>query len=374
MKTKLIYFFIGTTAELIKLAPVIKEFRKRKQHFKVITSGQNVVKFSELTKYTGAVSVYYTFRQRPLKIRLPLLVGFLIWCIKALYNYYLFFRHELKNAGKDNTYFIVHGDTASSLLGAFVAKLFDVTLVHIESGLRSFNFFEPFPEEICRYIVSRLADIHFCPNAWSVRNLKSVKGEKINTGQNTLIETFWYAMKSRSNSTFVKRIQRLKQKYCVVVTHRQEHVLFNKAKTEEMVTYVLTNTPCSMVCVFVVHDLSAPFIDALRVRMRKELFDRVIFTKIMPYVDYMHLLKDAEFMVTDGGSNQEEMYYMGKPCLLIRKNTERIEGLYRNVMLSKNKKGASKSFLINYRKYIRSAVLVPRAPSMIICDYLLQRR
>lgn len=367
---KEIYFFIGTTAELIKLAPVIREFRRRKLSFKVITSGQNIVRFDQLNKFTGPVPVYYSFRQRPIKIRLPVLLSFLIWCIKAWYNYYLFFRHELANRRKEQTYFIVHGDTVSSMLGATVAKLFPVTLVHIESGLRSFNLLEPFPEEACRSVISWLADIHFCPNDWCVRNLASVHGEKISTGQNTLIESFWYAAGSKSNVPFVNRIKKMKKKYCVLVAHRQEHVIFNRAETEEMLMFVLNNIPDDMLCVFVVHDLSAPFVAALKAKTDKAVWKHVLFTKIMPYVDYMNLLADSEFMVTDGGSNQEEMYYMGKPCLLIRKNTERIEGLGKNVVLSKNDKQTVKKFLLNYQQYKRSPVKTRIWPSEIIANQL----
>lgn len=367
---KQIYFFIGTTAELIKLAPVIKELRRRNASYKIITSGQNIVRFHELKGYIGNVSVYYAFKQRPIPLQLPLIIGFIIWSIKAILNYFLFFRHELRGRSMKDTFFIVHGDTVSSLLGALIAKIFKVKLVHIESGLRSFNFFEPFPEEICRYIVSRLADIHFCPNDWCVGNLKSVKGEKINTGENTLIETFMYAIQSRSNLAFVRAIKKRNRKYCVFAIHRQEHVLINKAKTEEVVTFLLRHIPPAMLCVFVVHDLSAPFVGALRANVDKKVFKRVIFTKIMPYGDYMSLLKNAEFMVTDGGSNQEEMYYMGRPCLLVRKNTERIEGLGKNVLLSKNKKPVIRNFLRNWHQFKRPSVHTTKLPSEIIADRL----
>ncbi len=373
MTTKQLYFFIGTTAELIKLAPVIKELNRRKTSYKIITSGQNVVRFNELAGYIGSASIYYGFKQRPIGIRLPLTVGFIIWSVKAVVNYFLFFRHELRGRDRYDTYFIVHGDTVSSLLGAIIARIFHVTLVHVESGLRSHNFLEPFPEEMCRYIVSILADIHFCPNDWCKGNLAFVGGEKITTGENTLIETFWYAMKTRSDATFVKRIKKMRQKYCVLVAHRQEHVLFNKAKTEETVTYALGNMPQNMLCVFVVHDLSTSFVESLWVKMGNVLLDRVIFTRTLPYIDYMHLLKDAEFIVTDGGSNQEEMYYMGKPCLLFRNRTERTEGLGRNVVLSKNKKSAITNFLQKYKGYRYPPVKTDIHPSKIIADYLVKR-
>ena len=76
-------------------------------------------------------------------------------------------------------------------------------------------------------------------------------------------------------------------------------------------------------------------------------------------------------MITDGGSNQEEMYYMGKPCLLLRNNTERIEGLGRNVLLSRNNNNDIRKFIKNYILYIRPHVSIETLPSKIIVNYLM---
>lgn len=368
MKDTQIYFFIGTTAELIKLAPIIRELKERSIPFKVITSGQNVVRFHELKNYIGNISVYYAFKQRPIGIRLPLIVGFIIWSMKALLNYFLFFHHELRGSSKTNTYFIVHGDTVSSLLGALISKIFRVQLVHIESGLRSFNFIEPFPEEICRHIISKLADIHFCPNSWCIGNLNTVGGEKINTYQNTLIETFTHAMRRRNKSPLVRRMMKNNMKYFVLVIHRQEHVLFNKSETNKVVESVFRNLRRDLICIFVVHDLSIPFIQVWREKKKKVIANKIIFIKRIDYLDYMHIFSNAEFVVTDGGSNQEEMYYMGKPCLLLRKNTERIEGLDENVVLSKNNSLSIQHFIQNYQIYVRPKITFQINPASIIVN------
>lgn len=199
-------FFIGTTAELIKLAPIIKELKKRKANFKVITSNQNTVDFTEVKHIIGRQPVYYAFKLRPIKSPKNIVMGFLFWSIRSFINYILFFNHELSNIDKKNTFFIVHGDTVTAVLGSIIAKIYKVRLVHIESGLRSFNFLEPFPEELSRFIISQIADIHFCPNTWALNNLKSKKGVKINTKNNTLIETLNHSVKFNFNSTFRKDI------------------------------------------------------------------------------------------------------------------------------------------------------------------------
>ena len=100
---------------------------------------------------------------------------------------------------------------------------------------------------------------------------------------------------------------------------------------------VLNIAPKKLKCIFLVHDLSSGFFTLIKEAMSSEIAENIIHIPRLPYVDFMHLIKGAEFMVTDGGSNQEEMYYMGKPCLVLRNNTERIEGLKKNVILRQNK-------------------------------------
>lgn len=217
------YFFVGTTAELIKLAPVIHELKKRKQYYKIIASNQNVLHFDELSPLFGKLSPDYTFKMKPIKWPKDIYLRFIIWLIKSLGNYILYFKNEFKKGDKKSSILIVHGDTISALIGAIVAKICGVKLIHIESGLRSFNFLEPFPEEINRFIVSHIADVHFCPNAWAVSNLKGSKGIKVNTYNNTIGENIKIAV-SKIGSKKPDLVS--KSRYFVLVIHRQEHTLF----------------------------------------------------------------------------------------------------------------------------------------------------
>lgn len=362
-----VYIFVGTTAELIKLAPVIKELNKRNIEFTIIASGQNTIRFEEFEKMLGRVTVIHAITPKGDESSV---FKFLIWSIRTFFSLLIWMRVGFKGLNKSNSYFIVHGDTVSSLMGSLVASIYQLKLIHIESGLRSFNYLEPFPEEICRSIISRLADIHFCPNEWAVNNLRSKKGEKVNTFQNTLIETFESALSTKPNLALTKHIHTKHQKYFVLVAHRQEHVVFDKDGTQKILESVFQSMPKSMTCVFVMHDVSTHFIESLKEKMGNIWDNNIILSKRLPYVEYMHLLKQSEFMITDGGSNQEEMYYMGKPCLLLRNYTERTEGLSRNVVLSKNKKEVISDFMQNYKKYRYPAIKITRNPSKIIVDHL----
>lgn len=367
MKRKKFYFFVGTTAEFIKLAPVIKEFKDREIDFKLITSGQNKILFEELSGYLGPIKADISLKEKSEK---PSILGFALWGIRTFFASLVLLGEEFKGLNKRNCYFIVHGDTVTSLLGSLVAKFYRLNLVHIESGLRSFNFFEPFPEEISRYIVSRLADVHFCPNKWSVDNLKSVAGAKINTKQNTLLESFWWAERKRKPAV----IKKINGEYFVLVIHRQEHVLFKKEKIKELMKYILENVEQRLSCVFITHAISLNFLKEVAPELPEEIKRNLNLIPRLPYSDFMRLIRNSEFVITDGGSNQEETYYMGKPCLLLRSRTERIEGLGKNVLLSKYNKRVIKEFINNYRRYNKNKIYrknIKKTPSRIIVDYLI---
>ena len=367
MNHKSTYLFIGTTAELIKLIPLIRELNIRKIPFQIIASGQNDIQFDEFKADLKQITIRRAVTPKGNKSSIIL---FVIWSLRTFFALLKGMQNDFRGLNKTNSLFIVHGDTVSSLMGSLVATVYRLKLVHIESGLRSFNFMEPFPEEICRYIISRLADIHFCPNEWSINNLSHVKGEKVNTYQNTLIESFWRAMKEKGRNKFVQKMLSGNKKFFVLVIHRQEHVLFNKEQSKKTMKLILNNSPKTLQCLFLIHDISTNLVRSLTYLIPKDVADNIVKVKRLPYSDFMHLLLGAEFIITDGGSNQEEMYYMGKPCLLLRNHTERIEGLRKNILLSRNKEQNIIRFMKNYERYRSNFVRIDKRPSKIIVDYL----
>lgn len=361
------YIFIGTTAEMIKMTPVIKELRKEKVKFKLITSGQGKILFNEFYNYLGPIKADISFRYKGDKSSI---INFVLWAIRTFFTSLVYFKNEFKSLNRSETYFIVHGDTVSSLLGTLIAHLYKLKLVHIESGLRSFNFFEPFPEEISRHMISSVADVHFCPNLWCINNLKNINGIKINTFQNTLIDIFRSTMKRKSKKPFLHKIPK---KYFVLVIHRQEHVIFGKNQTREIFRYILENKK-GLACVLIMHKLTSEFLESIGSDAESLTRRNVILLPRLPYVEFMKLIRGAEYFITDGGSNQEEAYYLGIPCLLLRKHTERIEGLRENIVLSNIDKKVIKKFMGNYSKYRRNMVLPKASPAKIIVDYLIKQK
>lgn len=366
MKKKNIYFFIGTTAEFIKIAPVIKELKKRGVQFKLITAGQTKVHFEDLEKFTGKITPDIIFKE---KVNKASVVHFMLWAMRTLVSAPFVLKDEFRNIDRKGTYFIIHGDTVTSIIGAFVAKMHGLKLVHIESGDLSFNLLEPFPEEICRNINIRLADIMFSPTDWAKNNLRKIPGRKINTKQNTIIETCLWAVKNGQLPKFAKKLG----KYYILIIHRQEHVIFRKNWSRNVMETVITNANPNLSCVILKHDLTVKIIDSLWQTLPKSIREKIFLTPRIKYTDFMKLVKRSEFIATDGASNQQEVYYMGKPCLALRDHTEQIEGLGQNVILSKSNQEVIKNFLTNYKKYKRQPVTIKVAekPSKIIVDYLV---
>lgn len=362
----LVYFFIGTTAELIKVAPVIKEFKKRDIKLKIITSGQVKINFDGLSGYLGVIKPDITLKE---KINKSSTIYFIFWALKTFFVSLFTFRKEFQNLDK-NTYFIVHGDTVSALIGSFIAKFHKIRLAHIESGLYSHNFFEPFPEEICRNIIDRLSDILFVSNDWAKSNIKQFKGIKVDTLENTLIETFIWSNRLKLKSELRANIRKFK-KYYILILHRQEHVIFRKDWSKKILKFVLTNADRNLNCIFVRHPLTIKLIEELKPSLDTKLRKKIKDISPMPYADFMQLFKNAEFIATDGCINQLEAYYMGIPCLALRDRTEQPEGVGKNVVICKSNEVIMRKFLKNYKKYRLNPKIVGDKPSKIIVDYLM---
>lgn len=364
---KEIYFFIGTTAELIKVSPVLKELKKRNVNFKIITSGQNYIAFEELETLVGKYNVYYAFKHKVFHIPGFIYLNFLTWIVTSLFIYLPFFTKEFNNLNKNKTFMIVHGDTVTSLLGTIVAKLNGVKIIHIESGYRSFNFFEPFPEEFCRTIDDFFADVHFCPNSWCLNNLRADNSLKIDTYLNTGYEPCMQALKSKEKIGID-----LPKKFFILILHRQEHMLFKKDLTKKYIDTVSTFAKSGLKCIFILHHVTENFLQNEGILDQIKKNPNIIILRRLPYITFQKVLGKSEFIATDGGSNQQEAFFLGKPCLILRRYTEQIEGLNSNVVLAKDDMSIVKKFLKNYKTKIYPKVKAEVLPSKIVVDYLEQ--
>ena len=348
---------IGTRAQLIKTAPVMKEMEERKIDYTFIYTAQHKETIDGIIKNFGIKNpdINLGTNKEAKTIRL-----FGKWMFRML-SVLIFKRKKLiPRAGL----MITHGDTATCVWGAMLGKLTGCKVMHLESGLRSFNLLKPFPEEIIRLITFRLTDVYVCPNKWALNNLKNYGGIKINTEMNTQYDSVMLVLKNLNKI----KVDLPNGKFCVVSIHRFEHI-FDKKKFSEIIR-IVDKVSKKMLVIFVLHPATVKQIDNLGYRERLESNKNIILNKRLPFFEFIKMVYKTEYVITDGGSNQEELYYLGKPTLILRDVTERTEGLGKNAVLAKFDDKVIDGFICNYSKYKTNEIKVKNQPSKIIVNWI----
>lgn len=347
--------------------PVIREFKNQGIKFKIISSGQNNISNNyRLLKLSGIEKIDIILYQKKIKQSVS---GLFFWFFKTLIRGLFDLKKEFTSLDRRNVFIIIHGDTVSTVIGALIGKFYRLRIAHIEAGLRSFSYFHPFPEEINRMVTSRFADIHFCPNEWAVNNLTKIKGIKVNTYQNTLIDSLEIASHQITESDLLHLLR--DQRFFIFVTHRQENI-YNK----KLINYLLNTIQSiskAMKCVFILHRPTKRALEKYGFLTRIEGKDNIIIRPRLDYFEFIRILEKCEFIITDGGSNQEESYYFGKPCLVLRHKTERVEGLDQNVIISNNRNEIISEFVEDYKKYCKQKIQPKIRPSSIVVNYLIKK-
>ncbi len=353
-----IFFFIGTTAELIKVFPVMRQLDQEGMNYSIIASGQNPITSSELWDLTDRSHDAILLSNHPIR---QSAFGLLLWFTKTLISGIPKCQKIFSQYSKTQRVMIVHGDTVSTLMGAILGKLSGARIFHIEAGLRSYNWLKPFPEEICRVLVSKLTSASFCPNDWAMGNLKNNPSLKINTLQNTLLDSMKHVVKSAGEPEIRRE---LGDKFFIFIMHRQEN-LFDPKFMDQMLDLVIAKSK-ELNCLFILHKPTKVALEKFQLMGKVTAAAGVVTAPRLSYVSFTKLLSGCEFIVTDGGSNQEESYYFGKPCCVLRSETERTEGLNHNVLLSKMDFQAIKNFLDNPYSWQKDALQLLESPSSII--------
>jgi len=293
--------FASTRAELIKLAPMIMEMKRQNLDYSVIASGQHSL--DNLAKSFGIkIDKYLTEPQKGSSR-----FGFskkkaLLWSFKMFGLARKLLREEyFKNT---KTYAIVHGDTLSSCVIGFAAHQEMIDLIHIEAGLRSFNNKEPFPEELCRRVIDRYANVFFTPTKEATENLKGK--DNVYFVGNTIFDLLEsYKLKTKDGD------------YIIASVHRQENM-----KSEERMRIIVDILNwCNCPVILFAHD---PFIDALN-KFGLKLNNNVEVKKLVSHKEVIKQLVNSKMIICDGGSLYEEGCYYHKPFIMLRAWTERKE-------------------------------------------------
>jgi UDP-N-acetylglucosamine 2-epimerase (non-hydrolysing) len=218
---------------------------------------------------------------------------------------------------------LVHGDTTTTFAGALAAYYQQVAVGHVEAGLRTWNKYSPYPEEINRQMVGVMADLHFAPTEQSRRNLlhEGKKPESIVVTGNTAIDALQTTVRPDYHSELLDWAA--DSRLIVLTAHRRENLGEPMHHMFRAIRRIIDKY----------EDIKVVYPVHLNPRVQtaaQEVFgdsDRVRLIAPMEVVDFHNLLSRSHLILTDSGGIQEEAPSLGKPVIVLRDTTERPEGI-----------------------------------------------
>lgn len=224
---------------------------------------------------------------------------------------------------------LVQGDTTTTFIGALAAFYKRTLIGHVEAGLRTYNKYSPYPEEINRRLTGCLADLHFAPTERARHNLldEGVAADSIEVTGNTGIDALLWILVNRpagfSHVLSARTQQAVEGRFILLTTHRRESFGPPLQETLRAVDEIAVRFP-EVHIVFPVHPNPN-----VRQQAHERLAARSNIHLIEPldYVNFSHLMNRAEIILTDSGGVQEEAPSLSKPVLVLRETTERPEGV-----------------------------------------------
>ena len=313
---KNILVVLGTRPEAIKLAPVILELRKNPDYNVLVCNTEQQKELSNQTLgFFGIDADFKLDVMRPNQT----LGGVQSRILTALSDVFT-------NNKIDAT--IVQGDTMTVFCGALISFYNRVPVFHVEAGLRSYDLFEPFPEEAMRQMTSRITDLHFAPTklAYDALIRENIAADKIALTGNTVIDALsCLSIDTITNakSALETRGVKLNDKLVLVTVHRRENHGDRLGRILDAITTLTKKYPDHQFILPVhpnpnVHDAVYTALDKL---------PNVILTKPLNYPELVCIMKHAKLVLTDSGGIQEEAPTFGAPVLVMRYETERVEGV-----------------------------------------------
>jgi len=225
---------------------------------------------------------------------------------------------------------VVQGDTATAMCGALAAYYRQIPVSHVEAGLRSYNIYHPWPEEVNRKIIGTIADQHFAPTETSAAALRkeNIPAEQIYITGNTVIDALLItANKTSDTSSLDPILSELYKKFSGrriigVTSHRRENLGDGLTNIASALRTIAKRDDVALI--FPVH-----LNPKVRTIMQDALgdLDNVAMIEPLDYPNFVSLLNHCSFMMTDSGGVQEEAPALGKPVLVMRDTTERPEGV-----------------------------------------------
>lgn len=218
---------------------------------------------------------------------------------------------------------LVHGDTATTFSGSLAAFYNQVPIGHVEAGLRSFDKYSPYPEEMNRQMVGVLSDIHFAPTSNAQKHLldEGKKKSSVVVTGNTAIDALNYTVNEDYQSEILEKHKN--KKILLLTAHRREN-LGEPMENIFKAVRKLADEDESLVVVYPVH--MNPTVRGIAQKILGN-HERIELIEPLDVLDFHNFAKQAYLILTDSGGIQEEAPSLHKPVLVLRDNTERPEGV-----------------------------------------------
>lgn len=225
---------------------------------------------------------------------------------------------------------LVQGDTTTAFAASLASFYSRTPVGHVEAGLRSYDKYSPFPEEMNRRLITGLADMHFAPTEEARRNLllACVHADRIFVTGNPVIDALWM-IRSEAVSSAVRQFPFLQNglKTLLVTAHRRE----NQGKPMESICRAIAAVVAKHSDVQVIWPVHPnPHVKRIVLDLLQDQ-ERVYLTHPLDYCAFTGVLACCHFVLSDSGGVQEEGPALGKPVLVLRDTTERPEGVAANV-------------------------------------------
>jgi len=359
----------GTTGELIKLAPVILELKRRGHRPLMLCTGQQVEQIPRFQRDLALPEVSLWLARGSAGHDLDRKREIPLWGARVAVTVARHWRQLRRALASDGRapFLIVHGDTFTTVLGALIGRALRIPVAHIEAGMRSGDWRNPFPEELNRRIAARLVDVHFAPGPRPVGNLRRerVGGDIVDTRQNTIRDAV-----DLVGERAVAAVAVPDEPFGLVSLHRFE--LIEREAQFRALLELLHEASRSRPLLFVDHSTTAAVVD--RSPALRGLFDDR-FRRIprQPYLEFISLLRRSEFLISDSGGSQEECAFIGLPCVIHRAVSEHDTGLDGSVVLSRLDLDVVRDFLQAPERWRVPVADAGSGPSAVIVDELARR-
>ena len=236
---------------------------------------------------------------------------------------------ELKEVFKSYTpdLVLVHGDTTTGVMSALEAFYNKIPVGHVEAGLRSFDIYSPFPEEMNRLLISKIATYHFAPTDSNVNNLLSEginKDNVIKTG-NTVIDVLKYTLDEnyKFKNEVLNNIDYINNKVILLTAHRRENLGTPLEDICDSMLEIVNNN----------HNVKVIYPVHLNPKVREVVYaklgnnENIYLIEPLDVKELHNLINRCYIVATDSGGIQEEAPAMGKPVIVLRTETERPEAV-----------------------------------------------